>query len=59
MLLNPAATVAVRYAITGSLLYGAYIAYTCPCSTVMSCHQNEFYAATGGPLVITLLLNYL
>jgi len=57
MRLPPAATTAVRYAITASMLYGAYIAYTCPCQTVMSCHQQQFYAAAGAPIFITALLN--
>lgn len=57
MLLSPVATMVARYGIVGSLLYGAYIAYSCPCSTLMSCHQSAFYAAAGAPLALTLLLN--
>ena len=47
-----------RYAITGSLLYAAWTAYTCPCrDPFLSCHYQEFAVATAVPLLFVLLIN--
>jgi hypothetical protein len=47
-----------RYAITGSLLFAAWTAYTCPCKNpFLSCHVTEFALLTGLPLAFVLLIN--
>ena len=47
-----------RYAITASLLYAAYTAYTCPCKDpFLSCHYTEFALAAGAPLAFVLFIN--
>jgi len=48
-----------RVVITGSLLYSAYLAYTCPCPTICSCHLDAFLVATGLPVGIVLYYNIL
>ena len=49
-----------RYAITGSLLAAAYVAWTCPCrDPFLNCHYKEFVALTGAPLLLVLITNNL
>ena len=49
-----------RYAITGSLLTAAYVAWTCPCrDPFLNCHYREFVALTAAPLLLVILTNNL
>jgi hypothetical protein len=48
---------AARYAIVGSLVYAAYLAYKCPCKTPVKCEQKSFYAATLIPVALVALSN--
>jgi len=47
-----------RYVITGGLLSAAYLAYTCPCPTICSCHLDRFFLYTAVPLGIVIYYNY-
>lgn len=48
---------AARYSITASLLYSAYIVYTCPCAAPVACRQTAFYWLTATPVAAVWLLN--
>jgi hypothetical protein len=47
-----------RYIITGGLLFGAYTAYTCPCSAIGSCHLKEMALSIGIPTAVLLAVNW-
>ena len=49
----------VRYTLTASLLYGAYLTFCCPCDEFLSCHKKHFYVALGFPLATCIYLNEL
>ena len=46
-----------RLAITGSLLYSAYLAYTCPCPTICACKLDAFLISVAIPVGIVLYYN--
>ena len=46
-----------RLAITGSLLYSAYLAYTCPCATICACKLDAFLISVAIPVGIVLYYN--
>ena len=52
-----------RLIITGSLLFGAYTTWFCPCGNketgegLLSCHFNEIVFATAVPLAIVIYIN--
>ena len=50
-----------RILICVSLGYAAYITFYCPCKEpyLLSCHQPQFYLATGLPLAYILYKNNL
>ena len=55
--MDPVVKEAVRYAIVGSLVYAAYLAYKCPCKTPVKCQKGSFYAATLVPVALVALCN--
>ena len=44
-----------RYLVTGSLLYATWTAWSCPCANYLECHKTQFFFATGIPIALTLL----
>lgn len=46
-----------RYTITAALAYAAYITFTCPCSSVLSCHLDKFFAALALAIVVAVFVN--
>ena len=59
MKLSPTMNEVVRYGVTAGLAYGAYTALYCPCTDpFLSCHYNEFMAATAGSVAVIVFLNY-
>jgi hypothetical protein len=48
---------AVRVALTGSLLYAAYTAWTCPCERACECKLTSFMLSAGLPLVYVVMVN--
>jgi hypothetical protein len=52
-----------RLLITGSLLFGAYTTWFCPCGNketgegLLSCHYTEFFLATAAPLALVIFIN--
>ena len=58
MRLSDTNTEVVRYGMTASLLYGAFIVYTCPClDPFLNCHYRDFMLAAGAPVLLCVLLN--
>ena len=55
--MDPVVKEAARYAIVGSLVYAAYLAYKCPCKTPVKCQKGSFYAATLVPVALVALCN--
>ena len=47
-------TEAQRILITGSLLYGAYLAWKCPCDTICACQIDAFLLSVAVPVGIVL-----
>jgi hypothetical protein len=44
-----------RLLVTGSLLYATWTAWTCPCVNYLECHQTPFLLATGVPIALVVL----
>ena len=38
----------LRWAVTGALLYSAYVTWTCPCDPLLGCHYATFMTLTLG-----------
>lgn len=46
-----------RWLTVASLTYAAYLVIKCPCDVLASCQQEQFYAATLGPLALIAFMN--
>lgn len=48
---------AVRWLGAASMVYAAYMLLRCPCDTLVSCKQGEFYAWALAPVAVVAAMN--
>jgi hypothetical protein len=46
-----------QYVVAALMLYATAITWKCPCSKLLSCHLNEFFAATIASQVLVVGYN--
>jgi len=46
-----------QYVVAALMLYASAIAWKCPCPKLLSCHLNEFFAATLAAQVLVIGYN--
>lgn len=49
--------IVAKVVIVAALLYAAFVAVFCPCSTLLSCHIGFFYAAIAVAVATAIFFN--